>query len=186
MIAATQNHLTPAQYLAWEEHQIEKHEYVAGEIYAMAGASENHVILADNFSAILVNKLRGSKCRSFSSDMRVYIPHLSIYYYPDLLVTCDQRDRINSNAKNYPCLIIEVLSESTEARDRGSKFAHYQTIETLDEYVLISQSELRVEIFRRHGKFWLLETYTTGDQVHLQTIDLTIAIADIYAEVSLK
>ncbi len=179
-------HLSIMEYLQWEEQQEEKHEYEDGVIYAMAGASENHITITDNFTAILVPKLRGSQCRSFSSDMRVEIIEKNIYYYPDLLVTCDERDRLNRNHKSYPCLIIEVLSESTEARDRGVKFAHYQTIETLREYVLVSQLEERVEVFRRYnGRLWLLQTYTTGETVQLQSINLEIPIAEIYAGVAL-
>jgi Uma2 family endonuclease len=174
-------HLSTAEYLAWEEQQEEKHEYENGRIYAMAGASENHIIITDNCTAFLVPKLRGGPCRSFSSDMRVNITE-NIYYYPDLLITCDERDRLHRNHKSYPCLIMEVLSESTEARDRGVKFAHYQTIESLQEYVLISQSAQRIEVFRRYNsKLWLLQTYTTGETIQLQSINLEIPIAEIYA-----
>lgn len=107
--------------------------------------------------------------------------------YPDLLVTCDERDRANKNHKAHPCLIIEVLSNSTEAKDRGVKFANYQTIESLQEYVLISQQEQRVEVFRRRDrKFWLLQTYTEGDSIELQSINLTIPIAAIYEDIDLS
>ena len=186
MQKAIAKYLSPAEYLQWEEQEEEKHEYEDGVIYGMAGASEAHIIITDNFTALLVPKLRGSQCRSFSSDMRVEITEKNIYYYPDLLVTCDQRDRLHRNHKNYPCLIIEVLTESTELRDRGVKFAHYQTIESLQEYVLVSQSEQRVEVFRRcDRKLWLLQTFTTGETVQLQSINLEIPIAEIYAGVDL-
>jgi len=176
--------LSVDEYLQWEEQQEEKHEYADGVIYAMAGASENHVNLTTNLTVILFNHLRRGNCRVFPSDMRLHIPSQNVYYYPDLLVTCDERDRLNRNHKNYPCLIIEVLSESTEVRDRGVKFAHYQTIESLQEYVLVSQSEPRVEVFRRYnGKLWLLQTYTTGETIKLQSISLEIPIADIYTGV---
>jgi len=186
MPKAITKYLSSAEYLQWEEQEEEKHEYEDGVVYAMAGASENHIIITDNFTALLVPKLRGSQCRSFSSDMRVEITERNIYYYPDLLVTCDQRDRLHRNYKNYPCLIIEVLSESTEARDRGVKFAHYQTLESLQEYVLVSQSQQRVEVFRRcDRKLWLLQTFTTGETVQLQSINLEIPLAEIYAGVEL-
>ncbi len=186
MQKAIANYLSSAEYLQWEEQEEEKHEYEDGVIYAMAGASEAHIGITTNLTVILANHLRGGDCRLFPSDMRLHIPSPKIYYYPDLLVTCDQRDRLNRNHKNYPCLIIEVLSESTEARDRGVKFAHYQTIETLREYVLVSQLEERVEVFRRYnGRLWLLQTYTTGETVQLQSINLEIPIAEIYAGVAL-
>jgi len=186
MQKAIAKYLSPAEYLQWEEQEEEKHEYEDGVVYAMAGASENHISIAINLTVILANHLRSGDCRLFPSDMRLYIPSQNIYYYPDLLVTCDQRDRLHRNHKNYPCLIIEVLSESTEARDRGVKFAHYQTIESLQEYVLVSQSQQRVEVFRRcDRKLWLLQTFTTGETVQLQSINLEIPIAEIYAGVEL-
>jgi Uma2 family endonuclease len=186
MIAIPQPHFSVDDYLQWEEQQEDKHEYVDGLIYAMAGATENHVVISDNFSAILVNKLRGSQCRSFSSDMKLNIAAKNIYYYPDLFVTCDEGDRFNKKQKQYPCLIIEVLSESTEAKDRGVKFANYQTIQSLQEYVLISQWEQRVEVFRRSDKFWVLQTYTTGEIIELQSINLQISVEDIYEDVDLS
>jgi Uma2 family endonuclease len=185
MIAVLQNHLSIEQYLQWEEQQEEKHEYVNGMIYAMAGATENHVSITANFTAIILSHLRGNQCKVLASDMKVNIAVKNIYYYPDILVTCDERDRQSKKHKSYPCVIIEVLSNSTEAKDRGVKFANYQTIETLQEYVLISQWEQRVEIFRRSEKFWVLQTYTTGELIELQSINLQISIDAIYEDVNL-
>jgi Uma2 family endonuclease len=186
MIAITQNYFFADDYLQWEEQQEDKHEYVDGQIYAMAGASENHIDITTNLTVILSNYLRGKDCKLFPSDMRLNIVAKNIYYYPDLFVTCDERDRFNKKQKNYPCLIIEVLSESTEAKDRGVKFANYQTIQSLQEYVLISQWEQRVEVFRRSDKFWLLQTYTTGETIELQSINTQISIDAIYESVDLS
>ena len=189
MLTAIANYFSAEEYLRWEDQQEEKHEYVDGLIYAMAGASESHIVITDNLTTILVPKFRGSQCRSFSSDMRVYITarNQNIYYYPDLLVTCDERDRLNKKHKNYPCLIIEVLSESTEAKDRGVKFAHYQTIESLQEYVLVSQWEQRVEVFRRRDRnLWLLQTYATDETIELESINIKIPITGIYEGVDLS
>jgi Uma2 family endonuclease len=184
MIALTTNYLSIEDYLQWEEQQEEKHEYVDGIIYAMAGATENHVSITDNFTAILRSHLRGNPCKAFSSDMKVNIAAKKIYYYPDLLVTCDDHDRLNKSHKAYPCLIIEVLSNSTEAKDRGVKFANYQTLESLQEYVLVNQWESRIEVFRRTDrKFWLLQTYTEGELIELQSINLTIPMSAIYEDV---
>jgi Uma2 family endonuclease len=185
MIAVLQNHLSIEQYLQWEEQQEEKHEYVNGMIYAMAGATENHVSITANFTAIILSHLRGNQCKVLASDMKVNIAVKNIYYYPDILVTCDERDRQSKKHKSYPCVIIEVLSNSSEAKDRGVKFANYQTIETLQEYVLISQWEKRVEIFRRSERFWVLQTYTAGELIELQSINLQIFIDAIYEEVNL-
>ncbi len=187
MIAVLQNYFSADDYLQWEEKQEEKHEYVDGMIYDMAGATEDHIDITTNLTVILSNHLRGKDCKLFPSDMRLNIASKNIYYYPDLLVTCDERDRFNKKQKNYPCLIIEVLSESTEAKDRGVKFANYQTIETLQEYVLISQWEQRVEVFRRcDRKFWLLQTYTAGESIELQSTNLQISIDAIYEDVALS
>jgi Uma2 family endonuclease len=178
---AVPHYFSADEYLQWEDQQEEKHEYVDGVIYTMAGASESHVDVTTNLTVILANHLRGRDCKLFPSDMRLNIASKNIYYYPDLLVTCDERDRLNKKQKNYPCLIIELLSESTEAKDRGVKFAHYQTIESLQEYVLVSQWEQRVEVFRRRDrKFWLLQTYTTDEIVELESIDIEIPITAIY------
>ena len=185
MIAVPQNYFSADEYLRWEEQQEEKHEYIDGLVYAMAGASENHVDITTNLTVILSNHLRGKDCKLFPSDMRLNIASKKIYYYPDLLVTCDERDRFNKKQKNYPCLIIEVLSESTESKDRGVKFANYQTIQSLQEYVLISQWEQRVEVFRRSETFWVLQTYTTGESVELQSINLQISMDAIYEDVDL-
>jgi Uma2 family endonuclease len=186
MIAVLQNHLSIEQYLQWEEKQEEKHEYVNGMIYAMAGATENHVSITANFTAIILTHLRGNQCKVLSSDMKVNIAVKNIYYYPDILVTCDERDRQSKKHKSYPCVIIEVLSNSTEAKDRGVKFANYQTIETLQEYVLVNQQEQRIEVFRRTDrKFWLLQTYTVGELIELQSINLQIPIDAIYEDVNL-
>ncbi|PZU94921.1 MAG: hypothetical protein DCE90_13965 [Pseudanabaena sp.] len=187
MTALTTNHLSFEDYLQWEEQQEEKHEYVNGTIYAMAGATENHVAITDNFTAILRSHLRGNHCKAFSSDMRVNIAAKLIYYYPDLHVTCDDRDRLTKSYKSHPCLIIEVLSNSTEAKDRGVKFANYQTIESLQEYVLISQIEPRIEVFRRSDrKFWILQTYIAGEDLELQTINLTIPLSSIYEDIEFE
>ena len=185
MIAVPHNYFSADDYLQWEEQQEEKHEYVDGKVYAMAGASEDHIDITTNLTVILSNHLRGKDCKLFPSDMRLNIASKKIYYYPDLLVTCDERDRFNKKQKNYPCLIIEVLSESTESKDRGVKFANYQTIQSLQEYVLISQWEQRVEVFRRNAKFWLLQTYTAGESVELQSINLQISMDTIYEDVAL-
>ena len=185
MIAVPQNYVSADEYLRWEEQQEEKHEYIDGQVYAMAGASENHVDITTNLTVILSNHLRGKDCKLFPSDMRLNIASKKIYYYPDLLVTCDERDRFNKKQKNYPCLIIEVLSESTESKDRGVKFANYQTIQSLQEYVLISQWEQRVEVFRRSEKFWVLQTYTVGELIEFQSINLQIPIDAIYEDVDL-
>ena len=142
-----QVHFSPEQYLSYEEASPIKHEYRDGEVYAMAGASDAHVTIAGNIFAILRNHLRGSGCRIYISDMKARIDANNRFFYPDVMVTCDDRDQATATYKKFPCLIVEVLSASTEAYDRGDKFADYQSLESLQEYVLINPRRQRIECF---------------------------------------
>lgn len=153
MIASPQpSYFTPEEYLEMEEQSPIKHEYIDGQIYAMAGASDPHVTIALNLAALLCNHVRGSGCRVYIADMKARIESLNCFYYPDVMVTCDERDKQTPNHKRFPCLIIEVLSDSTEAFDRGDKFVDYQQLETLQEYVLINTKRQRFECFRRNSE----------------------------------
>ena len=179
-----QNYLSPEAYLEGEKVSSIKHEYIQGEIYAMAGASDAHVTIVINLLTLLRNHLRGSGCRIYASDMKARIETLDIFYYPDIMVTCDDRDLQFDYFKRYPCLIVEVLSESTESRDRGDKFADYRELSTLQEYVLISQSRRRVECFRRNPQGqWVLFTYGLNQQFHLESINFSCSVTDIYEDV---
>ena len=162
MIASPQQpYLTPEEYLQIEAQSPIKHEYIDGQIYAMAGASDPHVTIALNLATLLRSHVRGSGCRVYISDMKTRIETLNRFYYPDVLVTCDPRDLETSTYKRFPTLIVEVLSDSTEAFDRGDKFADYQTLESLREYVLINTKRQRVECFRRNDEgLWVLHFYT--------------------------
>lgn len=179
------NYISPEGYLKAEENSPIKHEYRYGEVYAMAGASNTHVVIAGNMFAMLRNHLRPRGCQAYISDTKAHIELLDIYYYPDVIVSCDQRDREFENFLRYPCLIIEVLSSSTEAFDRGDKFADYRQIESLQEYVLVSQNRQNVECFRRNPEGqWVLYPYTQGDEVHLASVDFRCAIANVYEDVN--
>ena len=162
MIASPQQpQLTPDEYLQMEAQSPVKHEYIDGQIYAMAGASDPHVTIAGNLFALLRSHVRGSGCRVYISDMKARVEALNRFYYPDVLVTCDPRDLETPIYKRFPTLIVEVLSDSTEAFDRGDKFADYQTLESLREYVLINTKRQRVECCRRNDQgLWVLQFYT--------------------------
>lgn len=186
MVVNRQNYISPEEYLQAEETSIVKHEYIDGQVYAMVGASDAHVTIAGNLFTMLKNHLRGKGCRVFISDMKVEIESRNIYYYPDVLVTCDERDRAFQYWKRYPCLIVEVFSEKTEAFDRGDKFADYREIKTLQEYVLISQKRQRVESFRRNAEGqWVLYTYNQGSEIYLASVDFRISIDALYEDVVL-
>ena len=186
MIASPQNSfLTPEEYLQLEAASDIKHEYIDGELYAMAGATDIHVTIAGNIFASLLAHLRGSGCRVYISDMKVKIEGKNRFFYPDVMVTCDTQDRENSTYKQFPCLIIEVLSDSTEAFDRGDKFADYQSLPSLQEYVLINTRKARIECFRRTDEgLWLLQFYELEDsQFALTTVEFTGQISDVYEQV---
>ncbi|MEG4442432.1 Uma2 family endonuclease [Microcoleus sp. AT9_B5] len=185
-MVASQNsgYLSPEEYLQLEETNSVKHEYRQGDIYAMAGASNTHVLIAGNLYVLLRNHLRGRGCLPYISDTKVRIESINTYYYPDIAVTCDRRDREFSNFLRYPCLIVEVLSETTEAFDRGDKFTDYRNLESLQEYVLISQTRIQVECFRRNDQGqWVLYPYRETDTIHLASVDFSCAIEDLYEDV---
>jgi Uma2 family endonuclease len=185
MIAASQSYLSPEEYLEMEEKSDIKHEYIDGYIYAMAGALDPHITIAGNLFALLRTHVRGSGCRVYIADMKARIETLNRYYYPDVMVTCDQRDQETSGYKRFPCLIVEVLSNSTEAFDRGDKFIDYQALESLQEYVLINTKRQRVECFRRnHEGLWVLQTYTVKDEIfRLNSINFQGTIVELYEDV---
>lgn len=185
-MVASQNsgYLSPEEYLQLEEESSIKHEYRQGDVYAMAGASNVHVLIAINLGSLLRNHLRGSGCLPYLSDTKVRIESINIYYYPDIAVTCDRRDRELSNFLRHPCLIVEVLSPTTEAFDRGDKFADYRQLESLQEYVLISQNRIQVDCFRRNDRGqWLLDPYRAGDTINLNSVNFFCAIEDLYEDV---
>ncbi len=145
---------TPEQYLAMERAAPYKSEYFNGEIYAMAGASEAHNLINVVVAATLVFGLRGKPCRVYSNDMKVRVETTGAFVYPDTIVVCGPPRFDDGRLRDVllnPLVLIEVLSPSTEGNDRGAKFAHYQRLASLQEYVLISQDKARVEIFRRAG-----------------------------------
>ncbi|MBW4646326.1 MAG: Uma2 family endonuclease [Goleter apudmare HA4340-LM2] len=179
------SYLSPDEYLETEKSSQIKHEYIQGQIYAMAGSSDAHVTITANLVALLRNHIRGSGCRVYVADMKARIESLNVFYYPDIMVTCDQRDTNFEYFKRYPCLIIEVLSPSTEALDRGDKFSDYQDLETLQEYLLISQNRQRIDCFRRNvaGR-WELYSYRGNQELQLTSLSFSCSVTDVYEDVS--
>ncbi|MBW4657393.1 MAG: Uma2 family endonuclease [Drouetiella hepatica Uher 2000/2452] len=186
MIASPQQpYFTPEEYLHLEENSPIKHEYRDGQVYDMAGASDEHVTISLNLAAFLRSHVRGTGYRVYIADMKARIESIDRFYYPDILVTCDRRDQETSTYKRFPCLIIEVLSDSTEAFDRGDKFADYQTLESLQEYVLINAKRQRVECFRRNeAGLWVLQSYTPAQKIfRLDSVNFEGAIDALYEDV---
>jgi Uma2 family endonuclease len=186
MVAIQQNfYITPEEYLDSEAHSPVKHEYCDGDVYAMAGAKDGHVTIAGNLFAVLRAHVRGSNCRVFISDMKARIEKKNCYYYPDVMVTCDERDRDSQTFKSHPKLIIEVLSDSTEGFDRGNKFKNYRTLDSLEEYVLVSQTHAQVDCFRRNeAGQWVLYSFELDDPVQLESVGLSIDMTQIYEDVT--
>jgi Uma2 family endonuclease len=180
--------LTSEEYLEFEEKSPIKHEYIDGEVYAMAGTTDAHNTIALNFAVIIRNHLRGSGCQVYIADLKARIEKQNRFYYPDLFVTCNPLDRETPTYKSFPKLIIEVLSESTEAFDRGDKFNDYQTLESLEEYVLVNTKNQRLESFRRNSDgLWLFQTYTSIEPTFIiSSINLTASFADLYEDVTLE
>jgi Uma2 family endonuclease len=186
IVSKNHAYFTPEDYLELEHISPIKHEYIQGQVVAMAGASKAHVIITGNLSALLVNYLRGKSCIPYATDMKVRLPLLNLFYYPDLAVTCDDRDRIsNQDYILYPKLIIEVLSDSTEAFDRGDKFADYKSILEFEEYILIHQKQILVERFlRKSNNLWVPHLYHAGDDVEFSSIGFSCAISNLYENIA--
>jgi Uma2 family endonuclease len=183
---------TPEEYFAWEEQQLERHEYMDGAVYAMSGGTIDHGDIAGNFLSLLKSHMRGRGCKTLNSDCRVSIVGSTKYVYPDISITCDDRDKTATQYISYPCLIIEVLSPSTEAYDsaeptlheRGNKFKMYRRNPSLQEYVLVSAETIEVELFRRiETDDWRIINYQSGDTVALKSVNLTFPIEQIYEDI---
>lgn len=174
--------MTLQQYLEWEPTQELRYEYVNGQVFAMTGGTIPHNTIAVNLVTALKSHLRGGPCQVFVADVKVGISADGPFHYPDVLVSCDERDQDAIQVIQYPCLIVEVLSPSTEAYDRGGKFAHYRQLTTLQEYVLIEAEKIGVECFRRtsNGRQWEFQTYSVGEEVELESVDFRCPMELLY------
>ena len=191
---AAQTHLTPEEYIALERKAIPdadavRSEYVKGEIIAMSGASRAHNIITGNIYAGLHMQLRGSECEAYANDMRVSSPLTSSYFYPDVVVVCEEprfEDDVFDILLN-PILLVEVLSASTEAYDRGEKFSHYRHLASLQEYILVSQDKVLVERYRRPKKHEIVPV-TAQDWIFtaFQALEDTLPLTSIQCELPLQ
>ncbi len=178
--------MTAAAYLEWEPTQEERYEYWDGEVVAMSGGTRNHNRISGNFFRLLDDALLDRSCDVYIADVKVQVEPGQKYFYPDVVVTCDDSDN-DTQFVQFPCLIIEVLSPSTEALDRGAKFARYRQFSSLQEYVLVQVDRPGIEVFRRNDRGqWVLSEYNVGDNLHLESIDVNIAISDLYRQVEFE
>lgn len=172
-----------AAYLVWEEVQEGRHEYLSGEVFAMVGVRQSHNLATLNLYSSLRQALKGSRCRVFVEAVKVRIEAADAFFYPDLLVTCDPRDRLTPDYVSHPLLVAEVLSESTAAFDRGRKFAAYRKLESLQDYLLIDLAAQRIEVFRRDlQNHWVLYDHGAGDRVELASLALHLPVDEVLVD----
>ncbi|MGD9561720.1 MAG: Uma2 family endonuclease [Pyrinomonadaceae bacterium] len=182
------NIMTPEEFLAFERASDEKHEYRDGEVVLMSGAKLNHNRISTNLTGLLWQGLKGKDCENYSNDLRVWVPKSRLYTYPDGIVVCGEPQFLDDEFDTLlnPVLIFEILSESTESYDRGRKFKNYRSIDSLKEYVLISQTSPSIEKYTKHGDgFWMLsEASGIDSNITFESIDCTLSLTDIYDKVS--
>ncbi|MBK7003431.1 MAG: Uma2 family endonuclease [Rhodoferax sp.] len=188
MHRAYQPRFTAAGYLEGEVHSTVRHEFVDGEVYAMAGAGEAHNLIAGNVFARLRSAVRGGPCRVFISDMKLHVAAWNAFYYPDVMVVCNAADA-HTHYKESPSVIVEVLSDSTAGTDRREKLLAYRTLASLREYVLIAQDQRQIDIYRRApdgaNDVWLLESLGDGDGdlLQLESLEVGMSMAEVYEDV---
>lgn len=187
MSAIPKRRLTPAEYLALERAAEFRSEFFNGEMFAMAGTSLPHTRIVRNLTVCVENALQDSPCESLSTEMRVHIPSTGLYTYPDFIIVCEPPELEDDHFDTLlnPKVIVEVLSKSTEAYDRGTKFDHYREIETLEEYVLVSQHKPHVQRFvKQANDSWLLTNFSNLDgDFEFESVSVRIAMRNIYHNV---
>ena len=182
---------TVEEYLAFEKTSPIRHEYVSGQLYAMAGGTKNHNRIALDLAGVLNHKLKSSGCEAFVADVKVYV-HPEVYYYPDVVVTCEELTE-DQEEDDYiagnPALLVEVLSKTTQRTDRFEKMREYQFLPSLREYLIIEQTHYQVEVYRHTaaGEAWEKEIYTVPEQeVFLASVNASFTLAEIYARVRFR
>lgn len=177
---------TIGEYLEMEEVAVEKHEYYKGKIFAMSGAKRTHNIITVNLITSLNNRLKGSSCRPYGSDMRIHIPKNTLFTYPDISVVCGREEYLDNDERNLlnPSVIIEVLSPSTRSYDRGDKFKLYRDIPSLKQYMLVEPENVSVEAFAINAEgYWQLTEYDQlTDALVIKSIGVSIPLAEIYSD----
>lgn len=182
---ALEHHQTMSveEYFALEEqHPETRYEYVDGYVYMMAGGTVNHDTIKSNIERILWGLLRGSRCRTYSSDMRVYVSSTR-YYHPDVTVGCNPSDRGGKTTVQFPRLVVEVLSPSPERTDRRAKLRDYLACPSIEEYLLVSSDTLQIEQYRKEGNKWLYESFEANDDVELPCLGVHFPLAAAYEDV---
>ncbi len=165
-----------------EKNPDTRYEYLDGYVYMMSGGSANHATIGGNVYALLRSLLRGSPCRTYNSDMKVHVSQKR-YFHPDVTVSCDPRDRGTADLIQSPRLVVEVLSPTTEARDRGRKLQCYLACPSIEEYLLIDSRSMRIERYRKEQKKWIYDAFEVDDEVELPSLGIRFSVADVYEDV---
>jgi len=182
-IAGPRHHYTFAEYLDLEEVARVRHEYYDGEIYAIAGGTPEHAAMAAAITAALAGQLTSTRCRVYSSDLRVRILATGLATYPDVTVICgpSERDPESATHVTNPAVVVEVLSSGTADYDRGEKLEHYRRIASLEAIVLVDHGSPRIDLWTREGSAWRTRTFGEGEQLSLDTIGCTLAVDEVWA-----
>jgi Uma2 family endonuclease len=180
---APRHHYSFSDYLEVEDVSRVRHEFYAGEIYAMAGGTPEHAAMAAAITSLLGTQLRGSPCRVYSSDLRVRVLATGLATYPDVTVICgpSNRDPDSPTHVTNPKLVVEVLSPGTEEYDRGEKLAHYQQVPSLTQIVLVDHRQPAIDVWTRDGDEWRSSTYGVGATVALDSIQCSLSVDEVYA-----
>lgn len=174
-------------FLAWDATQTERHEYVNGEVFAMAGGEDRHASVSLAVASALRSHLKGSRCRVYMNDVKMRVEAADAFHYPDVFITCSERDAANRHIKHEPLLVVEVLSPSTAAYDRGDKFASYRLCPTLMEYAVVDIDRRAVDLFRKStaeitNGLWVLHPHAGADTLHLASVDLRLPLSELFAD----
>jgi Uma2 family endonuclease len=179
--AAEKLHFSREEYMEWEALQQGKHEYVAGEVFAMVGVRQVHSIVALNIASELKQQLKGKPCRPHLSDMKLLVDAVDAFFYPDVMVTCDERDHKADLFLEHPTLIIEVLSDSTASYDMGLKFEFYRCIHELKEYALVDPERQKIWLYRKNkAGEWVLHEYPNRVDVLFESVGCRLTQEDIF------
>jgi Uma2 family endonuclease len=181
--AAERMRMSAQDFLTWDVNQNIRHEFVCGEVFAMAGAGEAHVTAAGNIYIALRQHLVGTSCRAFITDMKLRVEAADAFFYPDVMVTCSALDASDAMIKREALLLVEVLSPATAAYDRGDKFAAYRKLPSLREYLLVDTDSRRCDLFRKHDDgLWVLHPVETDQTVTLSSVGAELSAAQLWAE----
>jgi Uma2 family endonuclease len=181
-----QQTMTVEEYFRLEENDPEnRYEYIDGYVYMMAGGTFDHSTISGNIYSILRDLLRGKPCRVYNSDMKVRISQKR-YFHPDITITCDPRDRGTGDLLQSPQVIFEVLSPSTEIKDRTWKLQNYLALPTMEEYILVDTKAMKMEIYHKENGRWIYDIYKAHESVLLQSIDIQFALRDAYIDIELE